>query len=662
MRIFDPHIHMTSRTTDDYRAMAAAGVRAVVEPAFWLGQPRTNPGSFADYFDSLIGWEPFRAASSASGTTARIALNPKEANDPRCRERARPAAPLPGQGRRGRGRRDRLRLDDPGRGRGVRRAARAGRRVRAARAGAHPAPGQGRRHPAHPRRGRGVRASSPGRVAVDHLNEVTVGAGPRLRLLDGLLHLPRHQDVAAADGRDPQGVRHRADAGQLGRRLGHVRPAADRGAPARRCSPPGSATTTWTGCCGATRSSSTASPAASTCPTTERRRHLRGQLDRAGRQLMRLRHPDGQLVHLAYCTNVHPAEDLAGILAPARHVRGAGPRAAGRRRARPRAVAGRAGRRRARRRRRRAAAAAPRARRARAGGGHPQRLPVPGLPGAGGQARRLPARLDRPRSGWRTPWTWPGCWPTCCPTTPPGARSPPCRWPGATRGTPPGRPRCRRQPGRAGRGSLGRAATGDDPGGLRARARLRRRDHRPGRPAAGRGGHRAGSGVCLDLAHLACAWEDPAEALRTLRRRRACRGQGPGVGRAGQATDPARGRRGARRRTSSRASCTRPAARGGLLHRRPRRGARGARRRRPALAGALPRAAARRRPCRRCARTVDVLRRVARRAARRAGRAAATTSTSRRTPGTCCRRPRARTAPPSSPPASPPSWPSPGPS
>jgi sugar phosphate isomerase/epimerase len=30
---------------------------------------------------------------------------------------------------------------------------------------------------------------------------------------------------------------------------------------------------------------------------------------------MRLRHPDGQLVHLGYCTNVHPAEDLAGILA-----------------------------------------------------------------------------------------------------------------------------------------------------------------------------------------------------------------------------------------------------------------------------------------------------------------------------------------------------------
>ncbi|GAP52731.1 metabolite traffic protein EboE [Streptomyces azureus] len=30
---------------------------------------------------------------------------------------------------------------------------------------------------------------------------------------------------------------------------------------------------------------------------------------------MRFRHPDGSVVHLAYCTNVHPAEDLDGVLA-----------------------------------------------------------------------------------------------------------------------------------------------------------------------------------------------------------------------------------------------------------------------------------------------------------------------------------------------------------
>ncbi len=86
MRIFDPHIHMTSRTTDDYAAMAAHGVQALVEPAFWLGQPRTSVGSFVDYFDALIGWEPFRASQYGIKHHCTIALNPKEANDPRCRE------------------------------------------------------------------------------------------------------------------------------------------------------------------------------------------------------------------------------------------------------------------------------------------------------------------------------------------------------------------------------------------------------------------------------------------------------------------------------------------------------------------------------------------------------------------------------------------------
>ncbi|MFF7451716.1 MULTISPECIES: TatD family hydrolase [unclassified Streptomyces] len=85
MRIFDPHIHMTSRTTDDYEAMYAAGVRAVVEPSFWLGQPRTSVDSFTDYFDALLGWEPYRAAQFGIQHRCTVALNPKEANDPRCK-------------------------------------------------------------------------------------------------------------------------------------------------------------------------------------------------------------------------------------------------------------------------------------------------------------------------------------------------------------------------------------------------------------------------------------------------------------------------------------------------------------------------------------------------------------------------------------------------
>ncbi|CAN5925302.1 TatD family hydrolase [soil metagenome] len=82
MKIFDPHIHMTSRTTDDYRAMADAGIAAIIEPAFWVGQPRTHVGTFEDYFAALIGWERFRASQFGIKHYCTLALNPKEANTP----------------------------------------------------------------------------------------------------------------------------------------------------------------------------------------------------------------------------------------------------------------------------------------------------------------------------------------------------------------------------------------------------------------------------------------------------------------------------------------------------------------------------------------------------------------------------------------------------
>ena len=82
MKLFDPHIHMTSRTTDDYQAMADEGIAAVIEPAFWLGQLRTHVGSFEDYFLSLVGWERFRASQFGIRHFCTIGLNPKEANNP----------------------------------------------------------------------------------------------------------------------------------------------------------------------------------------------------------------------------------------------------------------------------------------------------------------------------------------------------------------------------------------------------------------------------------------------------------------------------------------------------------------------------------------------------------------------------------------------------
>ena len=81
MKLFDPHIHMTSRTTDDYVAMYKSGIRAIIEPAFWVGQPRTHAGSFDDYFQSITGWEKFRSSQFGIRHFAAICLNAKEANN-----------------------------------------------------------------------------------------------------------------------------------------------------------------------------------------------------------------------------------------------------------------------------------------------------------------------------------------------------------------------------------------------------------------------------------------------------------------------------------------------------------------------------------------------------------------------------------------------------
>src|SRR5262249_32831150 len=83
MKLFDPHIHMTSRTTADYGAVRAAGRVALGAPAFGLGQPRTHVGPFGDYFGSLLGGEPSRASQFGIRHFCTLALNPKEANDPR---------------------------------------------------------------------------------------------------------------------------------------------------------------------------------------------------------------------------------------------------------------------------------------------------------------------------------------------------------------------------------------------------------------------------------------------------------------------------------------------------------------------------------------------------------------------------------------------------
>lgn len=94
MVFFDPHVHMTSRTTDDYQAMADAGVVALIEPAFWLGQPRTGVDTFRDYYSSLIGWERFRSSQFGIKHYCTIGLNSREANNESLAEQVMEILPL----------------------------------------------------------------------------------------------------------------------------------------------------------------------------------------------------------------------------------------------------------------------------------------------------------------------------------------------------------------------------------------------------------------------------------------------------------------------------------------------------------------------------------------------------------------------------------------
>lgn len=85
---------MVSRTTDDYQRMAAAGVTAIIEPSFWQGQPRTEVGTFKDYFNTLIGFERFRASQFGIKHYCTIGLNPKEANNEKLAEQVLELMPL----------------------------------------------------------------------------------------------------------------------------------------------------------------------------------------------------------------------------------------------------------------------------------------------------------------------------------------------------------------------------------------------------------------------------------------------------------------------------------------------------------------------------------------------------------------------------------------
>lgn len=81
MYYLDPHIHMVSRTTDDYETLAKMGCVALSEPAFWAGFDRGSAESFRDYFKQLTEVEPKRAAQYGIQHFTWLCINAKEAEN-----------------------------------------------------------------------------------------------------------------------------------------------------------------------------------------------------------------------------------------------------------------------------------------------------------------------------------------------------------------------------------------------------------------------------------------------------------------------------------------------------------------------------------------------------------------------------------------------------
>jgi hypothetical protein len=83
MDYFDPHIHMVSRTTDDYETLAKMGCVAMSEPAFWAGFDRGSVEGFRDYFRQLTEFEPKRAGWYQLQHYTWLCINAKEAENVR---------------------------------------------------------------------------------------------------------------------------------------------------------------------------------------------------------------------------------------------------------------------------------------------------------------------------------------------------------------------------------------------------------------------------------------------------------------------------------------------------------------------------------------------------------------------------------------------------
>jgi hypothetical protein len=81
MDYIDPHIHMVSRTTDDYETLARMGCVAMSEPAFWAGFDR---GSVETQACCSVRHPALHVAlHQCKGSRERIVVARSDRDDPR---------------------------------------------------------------------------------------------------------------------------------------------------------------------------------------------------------------------------------------------------------------------------------------------------------------------------------------------------------------------------------------------------------------------------------------------------------------------------------------------------------------------------------------------------------------------------------------------------
>ena len=225
MQYIDPHIHMVSRVTDDYKRMALAGCVLVSEPAFWAGFDRSGVEGFRDYFRQLTEYEGKRAAAYGIEHYSWLCINAKEAENVSLSREVIAMIPefldRPGV----------LGIGEIGLNKNTRNEATVFLEHLDLAARTQELILVHTPHLADKYQGtrmildmlRDDSRIQPERVCIDHVEEHTIRAGLECRPLGGDDALPDHQVHAGPRGRYDRDLRYRAGDGQLGRRLGPQR-------------------------------------------------------------------------------------------------------------------------------------------------------------------------------------------------------------------------------------------------------------------------------------------------------------------------------------------------------------------------------------------------------------------------------------------------------